>query len=255
MAGKEALAAGVNRNMPEGRLDVRRQKVVAGPQQLGQRTDVLAGRWSLDRSLVQSAKGMNHAGFAGTCGMHAGAREKASATRCQVHVRSPRASLFLIGEHKGDVRGVHEARTQAQLAHGSNEFHLDPLRQPALHERWGRLQGVQITHTINTLFKQKSLFKPKSQECSSPECQSRRVAPHQEPFAPMFENHTGSSRTVASWWMFENHEWPRAREAGFRGEGTDRSKKTWNHLETMPEGIDQALAKSGKSWPIYLNSS
>jgi hypothetical protein len=22
----------------------------------------------------------------------------------------------------------------------------------------------------------------------------------------------------------------------------------------MPEGIDQALAKSGKSWPIYLNS-
>ena len=57
------------------------------------------------------------------------------------------------------------------------------------------------THTINTLFKRKSLFKPKSQECSSPECQSRLVAPHQEPFAPMFENHTGSSRTVASWWL------------------------------------------------------
>ena len=48
------------------------------------------------------------------------------------------------------------------------------------------------THTINTLFKRKSLFKPKSQECSSPECQSRLVAPHQEPFAPIFENHTGS---------------------------------------------------------------
>ena len=57
------------------------------------------------------------------------------------------------------------------------------------------------THTINTLFKRKSLFKPKSQECSSPECQSRLVAPHQEPFAPMFENHTGSSRTVASSWL------------------------------------------------------
>ena len=47
---------------------------------------------------------------------------------------------------------------------------------------------------------------------------------------------------------------PQARESGFRGEGTDRSTKTWNHLETMPEGIDQALAKSAKSWPIYLNS-
>ena len=57
------------------------------------------------------------------------------------------------------------------------------------------------THTINTLFKRKSLFKPKSQEASSPECQSRLVAPHQEPFAPMFENHTGSSRTVASSWL------------------------------------------------------
>ena len=57
------------------------------------------------------------------------------------------------------------------------------------------------THTINTLFKRKSLFKPKSQECSSPECQSRLVAPHQEPFAPMFQNHTGPSRTVASSWL------------------------------------------------------
>ena len=57
------------------------------------------------------------------------------------------------------------------------------------------------THTINTLFKRKSLFKPKSQEASSPKCQSRLVAPHQEPFAPMFENHTGSSRTVASSWL------------------------------------------------------
>ena len=57
------------------------------------------------------------------------------------------------------------------------------------------------THTINTLFKRKSLFKPKSQEGSSPKCQSRLVAPHQEPFAPMFQNHTGSSRTVASSWL------------------------------------------------------
>ena len=57
------------------------------------------------------------------------------------------------------------------------------------------------THTINTLFKRKSLFKPKSQECSSPACQSSFVAPHQEPFAPMFENHTSSSRTVASSWL------------------------------------------------------
>src|SRR6056300_815444 len=113
------------------------------------------------------------------------------------------------------------------------------------------------THTINTLFKRKSLFKPKSQEASSPKCQSRLVAPHQEPFAPMFENHTGSSRTVASSWLLPGlggRGWPRARESGLRGEGTDRSTKTWNHLETMPEGIDQALAKSGKSWPIYLNS-
>ena len=54
--------------------------------------------------------------------------------------------------------------------------------------------------TINTLFKRKSLFKPKSQEASSQKCQSRLVAPHQEPFAPTFENHTGSSRTVASSW-------------------------------------------------------
>ena len=57
------------------------------------------------------------------------------------------------------------------------------------------------THTINTLFKRKSLFKPKSQEGSSQKCQSRLAAPHQEPFAPMFENHTGSSRTVASSWL------------------------------------------------------
>ena len=114
--------------------------------------------------------------------------------------------------------------------------------------------GHLPTHTINTLFKRKSLFKPKSQEASSPECQSRLVAPHQEPFAPMFENHTGSSRTVASSWLLSPAWWPRARESGFRGEGTDRSTKTWNHLETMPEGIDQALAKSGKSWPNYLNS-
>jgi hypothetical protein len=73
----------------------------------------------------------------------------------------------------------------------------------------------------------------------------------------MFENHTGSSRTVASSWLLPGlggRGWPRARESGLRGEGTDRSTKTWNHLETMPEGIDQALAKSGKSWPIYLNS-
>ena len=143
VTGEEALAAGVDRNMPEGRLDVRRQQVVAGPQQLGQRTDVLAGRRSLDRRLVQSAERVNHSGFAGTCGMHAGAREEASATRRQVHVRSPRASLFLIGKHKGHVRRVHQARTQTQLAHGAGKFHLDPLRQPALHERWGRLQGVQ----------------------------------------------------------------------------------------------------------------
>ena len=70
----------------------------------------------------------------------------------------------------------------------------------------------------------------------------------------MFENHTGSSRTVASSWLLSPAWGPQARESGFRGEGTDRSTKTWNHLETMPEGIDQALAKSGKSWPIYLNS-
>ena len=70
----------------------------------------------------------------------------------------------------------------------------------------------------------------------------------------MFENHTGSSRTVASSWLLPRPGQPRARESGFRGEGTDRSTKTWNHLETMPEGIDQALAKSGQSWPIYLNS-
>ena len=69
----------------------------------------------------------------------------------------------------------------------------------------------------------------------------------------MFQNHTGSSRTVASSWLLPGLGWPRARESGFRGEGTDRSTKTWNHLETMPEGIDQALAKSGQSWPIHLN--
>jgi len=44
----------------------------------------------------------------------------------------------------------------------------------------------------------------------------------------------------------------RARESGNRKEGTDRSTKTWIHLETMPEGIDQALAKCGQSWPIHL---
>ena len=74
------------------------------------------------------------------------------------------------------------------------------------------------THTIYTLFKRKSFFKPKSQEASSPECQSRLVAPHQEPFAPMFENHTGSSRTVASWWLLP--AWVAASQGGwFQGRG------------------------------------
>lgn len=97
MTGKEALAAGVDRDMPEGRLDVRGQKVVAGLEQLGQRADVLAGGGSLDRGLVQGAEGMNHPSFPGTCGMYAGAREKTSPTRRQIHVRPPRASLLLIG--------------------------------------------------------------------------------------------------------------------------------------------------------------
>ena len=56
-------------------------------------------------------------------------------------------------------------------------------------------------HTIYTLFKRKSLFKPKSQKASSQKCESRLVPRHQEPFAPMFENHTASSRTVASSWL------------------------------------------------------
>ena len=62
----------------------------------------------------------------------------------------------------------------------------------------------------------------------------------------MFENHTGSSRTVASSWLLPGLGGREPGRPGFRGQGTDRSTKTWNHLQTMPEGIDQALAKSGQ---------
>ena len=103
-------------------------------------------------------------------------------------------------------------------------------------------------------FKRKSLFKPKSQECSSPECPSRLVAPHQEPFAPMLKITPVRVTNRCEFVAAPRPGWPRARASGFRGQGTDRSTKTWNHLQTMPEGIDQALAKSGQSRPIYLNS-
>ena len=54
---------------------------------------------------------------------------------------------------------------------------------------------------IYTLSTRKSLFKPTSQKASFQKCQSRLVPLHQELVAPMFENHTGLSRTVSSWWL------------------------------------------------------
>ena len=92
-------------------------------------------------------------------------------------MESSRDNARGIGPSPGEIRTIPADPSQLKTCHG--HFH----------------------HTIYTLFKRKSLFKPKSQEASSPECQSRLVAPHQEPFAPMFENHTGSSRTVASSWL------------------------------------------------------
>ena len=98
------------------------------------------------------------------------------------------------------------------------------------------------THTINTLFKRKSLFKPKSQD---------PTRSHLHPCLKITPVRvTNRCEFVAA----PRPGWPRARESCFRGEGTDRSTKTGNHLQTMPEGIDQALAKSGQSRPIYLNS-
>ena len=55
---------------------------------------------------------------------------------------------------------------------------------------------------IYTLFKRKSLFKPKYKIMTSQKCESRHLACHQEPFAPTFRNHTCSSPTVAIWWPF-----------------------------------------------------
>ena len=97
---------------------------------------------------------------------------------------------------------VHE-EMESPRDHGRGSKHeaLPNSGQSCLIPRPARWHGHSPGQGIYTLFKRKSLFKPKSQEASSPECQSRLVAPHQEPFAPMFENHTGSSRTVASSWL------------------------------------------------------
>ena len=121
------------------------------------------------------------------------------------------------------------------------------------------------THTINTLFKRKSLFKPKSQECSSPECQSRLVAPHQEPFAPMFQNHTGSSRTVASSWLLP--AWVAASQGvWFQGRGHGSLHKDMEssrdnargfgpspgEIRTIPADLSQLKTSHGHLHPYYI---
>ena len=79
-------------------------------------------------------------------------------------MESSRDNARGIGPSPGEIRTIPADLSQLKTCHG--HFH----------------------HTIYTLFKRKSLFKPKSQEASFPECQSRLVAPHQEPFVhPSFK--------------------------------------------------------------------
>ena len=107
------------------------------------------------------------------------------------------------------------------------------------------------THTINTLFKRKSLFKPKSQKASSQKCESRLVPRHQEPFAPMFENHTGSSRTVASSWLLP--AWVAAGQGvWFQGRGHE---SLHNDMESSRDNARENRPSPGEIWTILADPS
>ena len=133
---------------------------------------------------------------------------------------------------------VHE-EMESPRDHGRGSKHeaLSNSRQSCLILKPARWHGHSPGQGIYTLFKRKSLFKPKYKIMTSQKCESRHLACHQEPFAPTFRNHTCSSPTVAIWWPFPP-TFQGLSGSGNCGRGQGAVHERWNHPETMAEGAN-----------------